>query len=432
MIFNPAIETMERSEMEKLQLKRLQETVAYVYERVPMYRQRLDEMGVKPEDIKTLADIRKLPFTVKDDLRDNYPYGLFAVPMSDVVRVHASSGTTGRPTVVGYTAEDIEMWSECVARLCAAGGATREDIAQISFGYGLFTGAFGLHQGLAKIGAAVVPISSGNTERQINLMSDFGSTVLVATPSYALYMAEVAEKMGMMDKINLRVGLFGAEGSTEEMRAELEKRWGIVATENYGMSELIGPGVSGECTEKTGMHINEDYFYCEIVNPETDEPVPDGEWGELVVTPLAKQALPLLRYRTHDITRLLRDKCPCGRTTTRMQKIAGRSDDMLIIRGVNVFPSQIESVLIGMEEVAPHYEIIVTRKGYLDQIEVKVELHDATILDLYGKLEALQKKIHDKLKVILQIDAKVTLVSPNSLKRFEGKAKRVTDLRDAK
>ena len=432
MIFNPAIETMERSEMEALQLKRLQETVAYVYERVPMYRDRLDEMGVSPSDIKTLADIRKLPFTVKDDLRDNYPYGLFAVPMSEVVRVHASSGTTGRPTVVGYTADDIEMWSECVARLCAAGGATREDIAQISFGYGLFTGAFGLHQGLAKIGAAVVPISSGNTERQINLMSDFGSTVLVATPSYALYMAEVAEKMGMMDKIKLRVGLFGAEGSTEEMRAELEKRWGIVATENYGMSELIGPGVSGECTEKTGMHINEDYFYCEIVNPETGEPVPDGEWGELVVTPLAKQALPLLRYRTHDITRLIREKCPCGRTTTRMQKIAGRSDDMLIIRGVNVFPSQIESVLIGMKEIAPHYEIVVTRKGYLDQIEVKVELHDASLLDSYGELENLQKKIHDKLKVILQIDAKVTLVSPNTLKRFEGKAKRVTDLRDAK
>ena len=432
MIFNPAIETMERSEMEALQLKRLQETVAYVYERVPMYRDRLDEMGVKPSDIKTLADIRKLPFTVKDDLRDNYPYGLFAVPMSEVVRVHASSGTTGRPTVVGYTADDIEMWSECVARLAAAGGATREDIAQISFGYGLFTGAFGLHQGLAKIGAAVVPISSGNTERQINLMSDFGSTVLVATPSYALYMAEVAEKMGMMDRIKLRVGLFGAEGSTEEMRTELEKRWGIVATENYGMSELIGPGVSGECTEKTGMHINEDYFYCEIVNPETGEPVPDGEWGELVVTPLAKQALPLLRYRTHDITRLIREKCPCGRTTTRMQKIAGRSDDMLIIRGVNVFPSQIESVLIGMKEIAPHYEIVVTRKGYLDQIEVKVELHDASLLDSYGELEKLQKTIHDKLKVILQIDAKVTLVSPNTLKRFEGKAKRVTDLRDVK
>ncbi len=432
MIFNPEIETMSRSDMEALQLKRLQETVAYVYEKVPFYKEKLDEMGVKPEDIRSLSDIRKLPFTVKDDLRDHYPYGLFAVPMNEVVRIHASSGTTGRPTVVGYTDKDIEMWSECVARLAAAGGATKEDIAQISFGYGLFTGAFGLHQGLAKLGAAVIPISSGNTERQINLMSDFGSTVLVATPSYALYMAEVAEKMGMMDKIKLRVGLFGAEGSTEEMRTELEKRWGIVATENYGMSELVGPGVSGECTEKTGMHINEDYFYCEVVNPETGEPVPDGEWGELVVTPLAKQALPLLRYRTHDITRLLRDKCPCGRTTTRMQKIAGRTDDMLIIRGVNVFPSQIESVLIGMEGIGPHYEIVVTKKGYMDQIEVKVELSEEHPLDSYGQLEALTRDIRDRLKVTLQIDAKVTLVSPNTLKRFEGKAKRVTDLRDKK
>ena len=429
MIFNPEIELMSREDMQNLQLKRLRQTVEYVYERVPMYRERLDAMGVKPEDIQSLADVRKLPFTVKDDLRDHYPYGLFAVPMSEVVRIHASSGTTGRPTVVGYTEQDIEMWSECVARLAAAGGATREDIAQISFGYGLFTGALGLHQGLARLGAAVVPISSGNTERQINLMADFGSTVLVATPSYALYMAEVAEKMGMMDKIRLRVGLFGAEGSTEEMRAELERRWGIVATENYGMSELVGPGVAGECTEKTGMHINEDYFLCEIVDPHTGEPVPDGEWGELVVTPLAKQALPLLRYRTHDITRFLTDPCPCGRTSRRIQKIAGRSDDMLIIRGVNVFPSQIESVLIGMEGVGPHYEIVVTRKGFMDQIEVKVELTDAKLLDAYGELEALTKKIHDKLKVVLQIDAKVTLVSPNTLKRFEGKAKRVTDLR---
>ncbi len=429
MIFQPEFETMSRSAMEALQLQRLQETVAYVYERVPLYRQRLDEMGIGPGDIRSLEDIRKLPFTVKDDLRDNYPYGMFAVPMKDVVRIHASSGTTGRPTVVGYTQDDIEMWSTCVARLCAAGGATQEDIGQISFGYGLFTGALGLHFGLAKLGAAVVPISSGNTERQIQLMADFGSTVLVATPSYALYMAEVAEKMGMMDRIKLRVGLFGAEGSTEEMRAELERRWGIVATENYGMSELIGPGVSGECTEKCGMHINEDYFYCEIVNPDTGEPVEDGEWGELVVTPLHKQALPLLRYRTHDITRLLKGPCKCGRTTTRMQKIAGRSDDMLIIRGVNVFPSQIESVLVGMEGIGPHYEIVVTKKGFMDQIEVKVELIDAALLDAYKELEALTRKIHDRLKVVLQIDAKVTLVSPNTLKRFEGKAKRVTDLR---
>mgnify|MGYP002567886720 FL=1 len=429
MIFQPEIETMGREEMRALQLQRLQQTVRYVYERVPLYRERLDAMKVRPEDIRSLDDVRRLPFTTKEDFRANYPYGLFAVPMKDIVRIHASSGTTGQPTVVGYTEQDIDMWATCVARLCAAGGATREDIAQISFGYGLFTGALGLHFGLAKLGAAVVPISSGNTERQIQLMADFGSTVLVATPSYALYMAEVAERMGMMDKIQLRVGLFGAEGSTEEMRAELERRWGIVATENYGMSELIGPGVSGDCTEKCGMHINEDYFYCEVVDPATGEPVPEGEWGELVVTPLMKQALPLLRYRTHDITRLLPGPCKCGRTTTRMQKIAGRTDDMLIIRGVNVFPSQIEGVLIGMEGIGPHYEIVVTKKGYMDQIEVKVELVDAALLNSYGELEALTRRIHDRLKVVLQIDAKVTLVSPNTLKRFEGKAKRVTDLR---
>ena len=429
MIFQPEIETMGREEMRALQLQRLQQTVRYVYERVPLYRERLDALKVRPEDIRSLDDVRRLPFTTKEDFRANYPYGLFAVPMKDIVRIHASSGTTGQPTVVGYTEQDIDMWATCVARLCAAGGATREDIAQISFGYGLFTGALGLHFGLAKLGAAVVPISSGNTERQIQLMADFGSTVLVATPSYALYMAEVAERMGMMDKIQLRVGLFGAEGSTEEMRAELERRWGIVATENYGMSELIGPGVSGDCTEKCGMHINEDYFLCEVVDPATGDPVPDGEWGELVVTPLKKQALPLLRYRTHDITRLLPGPCKCGRTTTRMQKIAGRTDDMLIIRGVNVFPSQIEGVLIGMEGIGPHYEIVVTKKGYMDQIEVKVELVDAGLLNSYGELEALTRRIHDRLKVVLQIDAKVTLVSPNTLKRFEGKAKRVTDLR---
>ena len=429
MIFQPEIETMGREEMRALQLQRLQQTVRYVYERVPLYRERLDALKVRPEDIRSLDDVRRLPFTTKEDFRANYPYGLFAVPMKDIVRIHASSGTTGQPTVVGYTEQDIDMWATCVARLCAAGGATREDIAQISFGYGLFTGALGLHFGLAKLGAAVVPISSGNTERQIQLMADFGSTVLVATPSYALYMAEVAERMGMMDKIQLRVGLFGAEGSTEEMRAELERRWGIVATENYGMSELIGPGVSGDCTEKCGMHINEDYFLCEVVDPATGDPVPDGEWGELVVTPLKKQALPLLRYRTHDITRLLPGPCKCGRTTTRMQKIAGRTDDMLIIRGVNVFPSQIEGVLIGMEGIGPHYEIVVTKKGYMDQIEVKVELVDAALLNSYGELEALTRRIHDRLKVVLQIDAKVTLVSPNTLKRFEGKAKRVTDLR---
>ena len=429
MIWNPQMETIDRQSLEKLQLERLQNTVKWVYERVPMYRQRLDERNIRPQDIQSLRDIARLPFTVKDDLRDHYPYGLFAVPMRDVVRIHASSGTTGRPTVVGYTREDLDMWSEAMARLIVMAGGCADDIVQISFGYGLFTGALGLHQGWEKVGASVVPISSGNTERQINLMRDFGVTALVATPSYAMYKCEVAEKMGALKDLKLRIGVFGAEGSTEEMRAQLEKRWGIIATENYGLSEIVGPGVAGECTCKCGMHINEDLFYCEIVDPETGEPLPDGELGELVITPLKKQALPLLRYRTHDMTRIFREPCACGRTTARMQKIAGRSDDMLIIRGVNVFPSQIESVLLKVEGIGPNYEIIVTRENYMDRLEVRCELTDARLLDAYAELEALTKKIRERLRVVLQIDAKVTLVSPNTLKRFEGKARRVTDLR---
>ncbi len=429
MIWNPQMETIDRQSLEKLQLERLQNTVKWVYERVPMYRQRLDERNIRPQDIQSLRDIARLPFTVKDDLRDHYPYGLFAVPMRDVVRIHASSGTTGRPTVVGYTREDLDMWSEAMARLIVMAGGCADDIVQISFGYGLFTGALGLHQGWEKVGASVVPISSGNTERQINLMRDFGVTALVATPSYAMYMCEVAEKMGALKDLKLRIGVFGAEGSTEEMRAQLEKRWGIIATENYGLSEIVGPGVAGECTCKCGMHINEDLFYCEIVDPATGEPLPDGELGELVITPLKKQALPLLRYRTHDMTRIFREPCACGRTTARMQKIAGRSDDMLIIRGVNVFPSQIESVLLKVEGIGPNYEIIVTRENYMDRLEVRCELTDARLLDAYAELEALTKKIRERLRVVLQIDAKVTLVSPNTLKRFEGKARRVTDLR---
>jgi len=429
MIWNPQMETIDRQSLEKLQLERLQNTVKWVYERVPMYRQRLDERNIRPQDIQSLRDIARLPFTVKDDLRDHYPYGLFAVPMRDVVRIHASSGTTGRPTVVGYTREDLDMWSEAMARLIVMAGGCADDIVQISFGYGLFTGALGLHQGWEKVGASVVPISSGNTERQINLMRDFGVTALVATPSYAMYMCEVAEKMNALKDLKLRIGVFGAEGSTEEMRAQLEKRWGIIATENYGLSEIVGPGVAGECTCKCGMHINEDLFYCEIVDPATGEPLPDGQLGELGITPLKKQALPLLRYRTHDMTRIFREPCACGRTTARMQKIAGRSDDMLIIRGVNVFPSQIESVLLKVEGIGPNYEIIVTRENYMDRLEVRCELTDARLLDAYAELEALTKKIRERLRVVLQIDAKVTLVSPNTLKRFEGKARRVTDLR---
>ena len=431
-IWNPEIELMSRDEMAALQLGRLQWSVKHAYDNVPMYREKMKNAGVKPEDIRSLEDIQYIPLTSKQDLREQYPFKLVAVPMKDIVRIHASSGTTGQPITGCYTKEDLDMWSECLARLIVAGGGSAEDIVQISFGYSLFTGAFGLHAGWEKVGGAIIPISSGNTERQINIMRDFGATALVATPSYALYMAEVAEKMGQIDKLKLRIGLFGAEASTEEMRSELERRWGIVATENYGLTEVSGPGVAGECLHKCGMHINEDHFYCEIVDPETGKPLPFGEQGEMVITTLSKAGQPAIRYRTRDITRLLVEPCACGRKRIRMEKVKGRSDDMLIIRGVNVFPSQIESVLVGMEGIGPNYEIVVTNKGYMDYIEVKVELNDARLLERYGELENLQNRIRGALKTTLSIDCKVTLVSPNTLKRFEGKAKRVTDLREKK
>ena len=428
-MWNPKIETMSRDEMAALQLPRLKWSVRHAYEHVPMYREKMQKAGIKPEDIRSLEDIRYIPLTSKQDLREQYPFKLVAVPMKEIVRIHASSGTTGQPITGCYTREDLEMWSECLARLITAAGGTADDIVQISFGYSLFTGAFGLHRGWEKVGAAIIPISSGNTERQINIMRDFGATALVATPSYAMYMAEVAERMGQMDKLKLRIGLFGAEASTEEMRAELEKRWGILATENYGLTEVSGPGVSGECIYKCGMHINEDHFFCEIVDPDTGNPLPMGEQGELVITTLSKVGQPAIRYRTRDITRLIDKPCACGRTQIRMEKIKGRSDDMLIIRGVNVFPSQIESVLVGMAGIGPNYEIVVTNKGYMDYIEVKVEVIDAGLLESYGELEKLQQRIRGALKTTLGIDCQVTLVSPNTLKRFEGKAKRVTDLR---
>lgn len=428
MIWNEKIETMDREAVRAIQLERLRETMKRAY-RVPFYKERMDKIGMKPEDFKTFEDLQKMPFTVKTDLRDHYPYGLFAEPMENIVRIHASSGTTGKPIVAGYTRNDLENWAECIARLITAAGARRSDIAQISFGYGLFTGALGLHYGLEKIGAAVVPISSGNTERQINLMRDFGSTVLVATPSYAMHMAEVAERMGAMKDIKLRVGLFGAEASTEEMRAKLEEKWGIIATENYGLTEVMGPGVAGECECKKGMHINEDHFFCEIINPETGEVLPEGEQGEMVITTLTKEGMPMIRYRTRDITRLITEKCACGRTSLRMEKCKGRSDDMLIIRGVNVFPSQIESVLLGVKEIGPHYEIEVDRENYMDKIEVKVELIESSLLDNFAELENLRRSIMARLRVICQLDIPVKLVSPNTLKRFEGKAKRVVDRR---
>lgn len=424
-------ETMSRAEIEAIQLERLQETVKRVYEKVVPYRRKMEVAGVKPEDIKTLKDLQKLPFVTKQDMRDNYPFGLFAVPKDDLVRIHASSGTTGKPTVVGYTKKDLEMWTECVSRIAAMGGATGNDIAQICFGYGMFTGALGLHFGLENMGAAIVPSSTGNTEKQIMFMKDFGTTLLVATPSYALRIGEVALQMGVDPKkdLNVKIGLVGSELLTEAMRTEMHKLWGddMLVTSNYGMSELMGPGVSGECEQLCGMHINEDFFIPEIIDPETEEVLPPGEKGELVITCIYKEALPLIRYRTKDVTRLIYEPCKCGRTTVRMENLDGRTDDMLKIRGVNVFPSQIEEVLLGIDEIGPHYEIIVTRKDHSDILEIRVELVEP--VDAYKELEELEKKIKHRLRIVLGLDAKIRLESPNTLQRFEGKAQRVKDMR---
>ncbi len=428
-------EALSRSEMEKLQLHRLQETVRRVYEKVPSYRKKMEEAGVCPQDIKSLRDLQRLPFTNKQDLRDNYPFGLFTVPKKELVRIHASSGTTGKPTVVGYTRKDMETWTECVTRIAVLGGASKEDVAQICFGYGMFTGALGLHYGLENLGAAVAPTSSGNTQKQIMYMQDFETTLLVATPSYALHIGEVVRQMDLdpAKDLKLRIGLFGGEGMTEPMREEMYKLWGsdMKVTQNYGMSELIGPGVSGECLELCGMHINEDHFIPEIIDPDTGEVLPPGEKGELVISCVTKEALPLIRYRTKDISRLMYEPCKCGRTTVRMENLSGRSDDMLIIRGVNVFPTQIEEVLLKVPEIGAHYEIIVDRKNHLDCMEIKVELSDESLLDSYARLGELENKIKSSLRVVLGIDAVIKLVAPRSLQRFEGKARRVTDLRKA-
>ena len=424
-------ETLSRAEIEKIQLERLKETVARVYEKVPPYRKKMEDAGLRPEDIRSLSDLSRLPFVTKQDLRDNYPFGLFAVPKEELLRIHASSGTTGKPTVVGYTKGDMEVWTECVSRIACAGGATSKDVAQICFGYGMFTGALGLHYGLENIGATIVPSSTGNSEKQIMFMKDFGTTLLVATPSYALRLAEVARGMGVDPKtdLNVKIGLVGSELLTDAMRDEMHKWWGddMLVTSNYGMSELMGPGVSGECEYMDGMHINEDFFIPEIIDPETGEVLPEGEWGELVITCIKKEALPLIRYRTKDITRLTYEKCKCGRTTCRMANLSGRSDDMLKIRGVNVFPSQIEEVVLSVEGLGPHYEIIVEREGYSDKLTIRVELAQAT--DSFGVLERISGAVKDKLRIVLGLDAKILLESPNTLARFEGKAKRVRDLR---
>ncbi len=433
-IWNPEMECMSRRELEELQLERLKALVDYCDRNVEFYHKRLRAAGVTGDKIKQLSDIQYIPYTTKDDLRDNYPFGLFSVPMKDIVRIHASSGTTGNPTVVGYTREDMEHWTEQVARIVVAAGASEESIVQICFGYGMFTGALGLHYGLEKIGATIVPTSSGNTEKQLKFMRDFGTNTIVATPSYCMYLAEAArEKSGEfpMDLYKVRLGLLGSEGCTPELRDQIEKAWGngFFVTDNYGMSELNGPGLSGECTERCGLHINEDHFLCEVIDPDTLEVLDKGETGELVVTALTKRGIPMLRYRTKDITKIDYEACKCGRTTARMHKIIGRSDDMLIIRGVNVFPSQVESALIGINEIGPHYQLVVRRRNYTDTLEVRVEVIDGSLLERYAELEALQKRVHDRIKSILGIEIDVSLVEPKSIERFTGKAQRVVDLR---
>ncbi len=425
-------ETLSRAEMEGLQLERLQETVQRVYDKVPYYRAKMEAAGVTPQDIRSLKDLQKLPFTTKQDMRDTYPFGLFAVDKEELVRIHASSGTTGKPTVVGYTRADLETWTDCVSRIACMGGASKKDVAQICFGYGMFTGALGLHYGLENIGAAIVPSSTGNSQKQIMYMQDFKTSLLVATPSYALRLAEVAREMGVCPATDLHIktALVGSELLTDAMREEMHLAWGedVKITSNYGMSELMGPGVSGECLEHCGMHINEDYFLPEIINSETGEVLPVGEKGELVITCLKKEGLPLIRYRTKDVTRLFYEPCACGRTTCRMENLSGRSDDMLKIRGVNVFPGQIEEVVLSVPELGPHYEIIVEREGYTDKLTVRVELNKAT--DSFAELQRIEKATRDKLKVVLGLDAKILLESPNTLQRFEGKAKRIKDLRN--
>lgn len=426
-------EALPRSEIEALQLYRLKGSVRYIYERVPSYRTKMDEIGLKPEHINSLADLALLPFTNKSDFRDNYPTGMFAVERKELVRYHASSGTTGKPTVVGYTRKDMKNWTNNVTRIACMGGATPDDVAQISFGYGTFTGALGLHMGLENLGAAVIPMSSGNTRKQIMFMQDMGTTLLVATPSYALHLGESAIEMGInpAKDLNLKTGLFGGEGMTEPMRKQMYRVWGedFHCTQNYGMSELCGPGVSGECLELRGMHVNEDFFIPEIVDPVTGQVLPPGEKGELVITCLNKEALPLMRYRTKDISRLFYEPCGCGRTTCRMENLSGRSDDMLVIRGVNVFPTQIEEVLLRIPEIGPHYEIVVERVERLDRMTISVELIDDRLLDSYAQLRALEDFIKKQLKSYLGLVASIKLVAPMTLERFEGKAKRVKDLR---
>lgn len=429
MIFDKQFECMEREELKKLQSERLVWQVKRMYENVPLFKKRMDEKGLTPSDIRGVEDLHLLPFSYKQDLRDYYPYGLFAVPMSEIVRVHASSGTTGKQIVVGYTKRDLEMWSECMARQFAAVGGNENSFIQVSYGYGLFTGGLGAHDGAQKIGATVIPTSSGNTARQIQIMVDFGTTILCCTPSYALYLAEAIDEMGVRDKLKLEAGVFGAEPWTEDMRRVIEKKLGLRAYDIYGLTEILGPGVAFECEAQKGMHVSEDMFIPEIINPDTGEVLPYGVPGELVFTTITKEGFPLIRYRTRDIASLNVEPCECGRTFLRMNKPTGRSDDMLIIRGVNVFPSQIEEVLLNVGTVTPNYQIIVDRVNNVDRLEVQVEMTEALFSDDVKSINKIESEITEKLHSVLGISAKVTLVNPKSLARSEGKAKRVIDNR---
>ncbi|MBN1929133.1 MAG: phenylacetate--CoA ligase [Chlorobiaceae bacterium] len=433
MIWNEYHECMDRQRLTELQGERLRDMVERIYFNVPFYRNKLQEMGIEPGDIRSIEDLKKLPFTTKQDLRDNYPFGLFAVPQHDVVRLHASSGTTGKSTVVGYTHNDILMWSEVVARSLTMAGVTRDDIIQVAYGYGLFTGGLGLHYGAEKVGASVIPISGGNTKKQLQLLEDFGSTAIACTPSYAAYLGEaIAEEKLDRSKIKLKAGIFGAEPWTEEMRTQIEQLLGLKAFDIYGLSEVIGPGVSMECGFQHGMHVFEDHFIPEIIDPETCEVLPYGTLGELVFTTVTKEAMPLLRYRTRDLTRLHVETCDCGRTLVRMEKCVGRSDDMLIIRGVNVFPSQVESVLLEMSETKPHYLLVVDRENNLDTLEIQVEVEEQFFSDEVKELEGLRKRISGNLTSLLGLHASVRLVEPGTIERSQGKAQRVVDKRKLK
>ncbi|MBW1645496.1 MAG: phenylacetate--CoA ligase [Deltaproteobacteria bacterium] len=446
MIWDQKMETLSREDMRQVQGERLRQVCERVYNQVPFYKQAFDAAGVKPEQIKSIDDIRRLPFTTKTDLRDNYPFGMFAVPMKDIVRIHASSGTTGKPTVVGYTRNDIDAWSEVMARCMCGAGTTADDIVQNAYGYGLFTGGLGAHYGAERIGAAVIPISGGNTQKQLMLMQDFGSTVLTATPSFVLYIYDVAKDMGIdIASLPLKVGILGAEPWSDQMRQEIEEKMGIKAVDIFGLSEITGPGVSCECLEaQNGLHVQEDYFYPEIIDPDTGEPLPYGEKGELVITTLMKEGIPLIRYRLRDISCLNPEPCICGRTTVRMARVSGRNDDMLIIRGVNVFPSQIESVLLMNSELEPHYQLVVERQGTMDTLEVQVEVSQEIfkraeeamlstegqkVFNQFEDLVALKKKVQRDIKDIIGVTTNVVLKEPHSIARSEGKAKRVIDKR---